>query len=331
MDILFSQVFEDVSLEESCISDKKNSNILVIGSGGCTLFNILSCTTVNQVTNIDVVDSNIYQLYLIELKMALIKFTYDKELYILINNGIFDIHYMNYIFNNLELSDDCRLYWNIHCNKELFYKGINRIGKFEQLFQHLVNTNFDYDSTFDRTNLSSIFGNDAVVHSLNKEFSKHFKEIIDTYQRIYKKPCENYFFHQILFSSYPSLNLPTYLQTNNYIRLHYNLCNNITKIKFHHSTLYSYLKDYSTWNPKYDLIHTSNIIDWMNEESVIKLLKVIKRCTCNDSYITIRQLNSDINITQTIQKTDLFEIKKHKFIDKSHFYKQLLLIQPKNI
>ena len=196
MEILFSQVREDPTIELYVINNylnNKDISGLFIGSGGCTILSVIS----DRIKNIDVVDNNMCQLFLIQLKITIIKYLKNKNKILNFFEG--DMNKTEYdnilkdVSNNL--SKNCLEYWLN--NKDFIYNGINQSGKFEIIFKELVNNNFDFEKVFSRDYLIGIFGESAVINSLNKEFSDHFKEIMNVYKNNYL-PEENYFYYQIL-------------------------------------------------------------------------------------------------------------------------------------
>src|SRR5437868_1692842 len=181
--ISFSIVREDSTIETNNITNN-HKNILIIGSGGCTLFNILANFT-NK--NIYVLDFNIHQIYLIQLKLSLLLYYDDIQQITEFYDGNHDEKTFIDILNNLNLDKNIKNYWlnNIY----LLIKGLNKIGKFEQLFKELRNTNYDFKSCFNDDNLIEYFGEDAVKYSSN--FDIHFEEVFNKL-----KSTNNYFYDQ---------------------------------------------------------------------------------------------------------------------------------------
>lgn len=105
MSILFSQVREDPKIElyvNSLISNKKR--YLIVGSGGCTLFSLLSVLNEDEDVIIDVIDQNINQIFLIKLKLAIIThFNGDVNNILDFFEGNFCKDKYNEIFNLLNL------------------------------------------------------------------------------------------------------------------------------------------------------------------------------------------------------------------------------------
>lgn len=317
--VLFSQVREDPQLELHCLENSRdNVNVAMIGSGGCILLTLLQSDT--KIQRIDVVDSNIAQIFLIQLKIALVKHFSNSEEYIQFIEGKLPIDKSDSVFDKLSLPSVCKTYW---CrNKSDLHNGINKIGKFEQLFSELRTNDFNYEKVFDRTYLESIFGTNAVVHSLNTEFHEHFRKIIATYRNCYNSSEDNYFYHQIMTGEYPANDRPLYLQPRNYNIVRNNLVNNSTEIVFHNTTLDNFLE---TATADYDLIHTSNLIDWMNKESATRLLTQLHNALKPGGFATLRRLNGDLHIASIVDEQIWTTTSVTN--EKSHFYGESVSVQ----
>jgi S-adenosylmethionine:diacylglycerol 3-amino-3-carboxypropyl transferase len=314
--IMFSQVREDPQIEIYALStylEKPNLNIMLIGSGGCTLFSLLSN---RNITNIDVVDSNVEQLYLIQLKHVVLKTLKNTEAVVQFFEGKFDKEQCDNLMIVIrdQLSDDCAKYWQT--NVDLIYCGINQCGKFEKLFCEMNKTNYDFVKVFDRKYLEKIFGKDAVAYSLNTEFSEHFANILTRYKT--KSTLEsNYFHHQFVCDSYSKTrsDLPPYL-TNIEKTIIYN-----GDIEYHNLDGMTFL--HNTKSAKYDCVHLSNIADWMSVEKVQKLLSYTYRSLNSGGLVIVRKLNGDHNLTSSI--SEFFEIMPDVPEDRSYFYKEIVI------
>ena len=206
MEINFSQVREDPEIETFVIDKVKNPTVLIIGSGGCTLFTLM-CKSFNKIT---VIDSNISQLYLIELKIQMFQYFINKELYILVQalSGKLDkICYDNFLQEaKNKISSGCYNYF--HNNMHYLYDGLLFSGKYEKLFLQLVQSNYNFDDIFSTENLTNTFGKEAVKNS-KMPFSEHFKNIFQTYKNNYTDN-NNYFYYSATKNSYNLSDLPKY-------------------------------------------------------------------------------------------------------------------------
>jgi S-adenosylmethionine:diacylglycerol 3-amino-3-carboxypropyl transferase len=312
MPILFSQVREDPTIEQKYVSKLNSttpnalrdqpSKCLIVCSGGCTLLSIIQ-----DDVDIDVIDMNIEQIYLTELKLALAKQFNKKPLLHYLENNVPDV-----VVGKLELSDDCREYWND--NKDSIKLGINNCGKFEVLFRELVKSDFSFEKIFDRDHLTSIFGESAVINSLNNEFYDHFKQVMDYYKSHYNN-SENYFYNQILHGRYDVMDLPPYFNNLD------NIKTSKSKITMINQNMITYLKKCS--DNEYDLIQTSNLSDWMDGGELLVFIKHVHRCLMENGVAIMRRLNSDIKLESVLGK--YFKIIDRP-VDRSHFYKEVLVL-----
>lgn len=308
--MIFSQVREDPNIEMHCIDllNSKNIDILCICSGGCNILSMLS----DKINKIDGIDININQLFLTELKMSLCKYFSDKLAIIKFYQGEYDKDEYNNILNLLSLSIEARKYW--YCNIDKIYYGINRVGKFEQLFRDLVNSNFNYKQIFDRENLIRVFGETAVIHS-KKSFSDHFHNIINTYQNLYM-PDDNYFYNQILYDKYNQKSLPPYLNNLD------NIKENLYKINLINSSFIQFINNCDS--ESYHIIQTSNITDWINKSDMKNLILNIHRVLNKNGIVIMRRLLGDYILEEVVSK--YFKIIDAP-LDKSHFYSEIIIAQ----
>jgi S-adenosylmethionine-diacylglycerol 3-amino-3-carboxypropyl transferase len=307
--ISFAQVREDPMIELSII-DQINGNInaLIIGSGGCTLMSILS----DKIDHIDVIDLNMAQLYLIELKLALFcnNLIDDRT----INKILTSDHNEIDIYNNIrsKLSTPCCNFWDDHI--ALYLTGLNRNGIYEELFRLLSDTNFDFDRIFDKQFLSEIFGSAATGNS-TKSFIDHFRSVFKYYEEHYD-PSDNYFYHILLNNDkLPSINLPMYMTNRDNIR------KNKDKIAFYNSDMLSFIK--TSHNVPYDIIHTSNITDWMNLEEMNELIITSHKSLKLGGYVIMRRLIGNYDLKDSVSK--YFEIVSEVPVDRSHFYEEVVI------
>lgn len=299
--LFFSQVREDPSTEINCVSKHNIKKCMIICSGGCSVLSLLQ-----DDMKIDVIDNSIEQIYLLKLKLELIKLLKDKEKYLDFIEGR-DITCFKEIKN--EVSNECYQWWKNHY--ELLDKGINNCGAFEELFRELVKSDFDFDKLFDSGNLIKIFGKSAVIYSKTKAFSEYFRNVI---MKKYDGDKTNMFYHQILFGKYNKKYLPKYFSNfDNIIK------NNYVLTYFKQDTL-SFLE--STKSKHYELIQVSNLTDWYNENNREKLIKEIHRCLTDKGIIVARRLNGDYSLLKLLQK---YFDKVQSNEDTSYFYSEVLV------
>lgn len=313
--MLFAQTREDPNVELNVINklcDKNKLKISCITSGGDTILSLLSSS--KCIDKLDCVDININQNYLTKLKLAACIYLKDKLDVIKFLQGEFKIEQCNYIFTQLNLDYDTKKYWSKYMN--IIHKGINREGKFEELFRKLVSSNFNYEEVFNRDYLIKIFGYEAVQNS-SGEFSYHFRNVIERYKKSYKI-TENYFYHQIFYDRYDINCVPPYLNNIPNIR------KNSNKLNFIHNNYIIHISN--TSDNYYDIIQTSNLTDWMNLEALDNFIKDIHRCLKLNGYVIMRRLNGDYNLFEYLQKY----FKCENVVDRSHFYTEVIIGQKIN-
>ena len=316
MNILFSQVREDSDVElyvDNLFKDYKK--YLLVGSGGCTLFTLLSVIEPDANFSIDIIDQNIEQIYLIKLKLAVIKYFNDKERILDFFEGCFKPTEYDEIFNCLILENDCKTFWEN--NKNFIYSGINQGGTFERLFKELVDNDYNFEKVFDKNNLIEKFGSDAVVNSLNQEFYDHFRNIMENYQKNYKIE-DNYFYYQIVNNKYERNCLPKYFDNLDKV------ITNSSKVNYICSDFFEYVSaNASQIDIKYNMIHTSNLTDWLNIQKLDTLLNNLNELLVPDGYIVMRRLNGDYQLKEIVRnKFNILNIDIH---DKSEFYKEVVI------
>ena len=315
MNILFSQVREDPDIElfvANEIDKLKTINkkrYLLVGSGGCTLLTLLSIMDKNDDFIIDVIDMNIEQIYLIQLKIAVIKYYVDK-------NNILDFfegtNSNNIDILDLDLSHQCRTFWKK--NNKMFKSGINQNGVFELLFKDLVSSNYNFEKVFDRENLINKFGEIAVINSLNKEFYDHFRGILERYKSY--DIDSNYFYYQIVNNKYNRNCLPKYFDNI------YRIIENSHKINYICSDFTEYVKANKC---QYNMIHTSNLTDWVSKNKLNELLNMLYKSVCDNGYIIMRRLNGDYVLKDVIENNGKFNVLDDIPKDKSEFYSEVVI------
>jgi len=339
-DIAFSQVREDPLIEEHVIrkvfSEKKSPlDILIIGSGGCT---VLGMADLPEVHAIDCVDANYSQLALIQLRQESLRHLSRQQQFTLFGICGKEAERIA-IYQQLLpfLSEDVREYWSQHAEEIAF--GVNRVGKFEELFRELALTCTKqlgflaiddphqaihhpkwqncFDIVFEREKLAATFGRAAVEYSMSKSFANHFSDVFS--QALQKYPRgSNYFVDQVWLDHYSSLhdNLPLYLMRENNFQ---------AQIHFHHGP---FLTQMQALNKKWDIIQTSNISDWMPIPQMKEMFTIAKSCLKDKGALISRRLNGDHILSEIMQEV-LFtnndlnnDLKKN---DRSYFYSEVVV------
>ena len=257
----------------------------------------------DNVEFIDSIDINIEQNYLCQLKLAVCKYYRDIDKILKYYQGTEDN-----IIDELDLTNECKKFWKNNNDKIRF--GINRYGKFEQLFRDFVSNKFDYEC-FSIDNLEKIFGKDAVKNTF--EYKLHFETIMKIYKEKYLSE-NNYFYYQILNDSYNKNSLPPYLNMLE------KLIDSKTKINYCTNSFYEFIENIN--EEKYTLVNISNILDWIDVNLFEKIINKIYDILFEGGILIIRKLNGNYDLKNYVKK---FKIIDSVPIDQSYFYKQVIV------
>ncbi|XWV26137.1 hypothetical protein QJ857_gp0942 [Tupanvirus soda lake] len=327
--ILFSQTREHSKVEIDALKNIVSQNplaICLISSGGDTLCDIVAHESKIEISHIDVVDANINQIYLAKLKVALLK-KYDGEFITeFLTNGLkkLDNHrdeclnLIHNLFSEKLIDVDCYQYWLYNFN--LLTSGVNQMGRFETLFRVLKLSSVN--RCFNHKYLTEIFGENATKYSMNKSFVEHFEKVFDNYKQLYPDPSKNYFYYQILNDCYPTKekgDMPTYLSLNKPVVIDFD-------INYYLNNILDHLTKQN--DSVYDLIHLSNITDWLDPKYLSELFNQVARTLRINGKVTVRRLNSDIVLTIFLitLNNNKHYFKIEEVIDKSYFYSEVLVL-----
>ena len=304
--INFSQVREDPRVDLFAVNKFDNPDILMIGSGGCTLFTIMQ----RNFNTITVVDGNESQLFLIEMKIEMIRYFIKEGI-----NGVLQAlqgelpkeDYDHFLLQvKSRLTPGCYDYFS--SNRKYLYNGLLLSGKYEKLFKKLVASKYDFDTIFSRENLIKKFGNDAVTNSFDS-FSDHFRKVFENLDD------SNYLFHSIVHNHYDAENLPLYFKNMQEIVKE----TTVRKIFLEKNTIENYLYKHKK---KYDVILTSNVTDWMQKNRLSDFVKLVYDRLNPGGYAVFRKLNGDYNLKENVGR--LFTV-VDKFPDTSYFYQEVII------
>ena len=139
-DLAFAQVREDYTVEMRVIerlaqAQNRPLRLLLVASGGCTALSLL---TMPAVAEIEAVDANLAQIHLVELRrQALLNLSIAEQLDLIgVNLTVSESARIN-LYNQIadQLPTATRNYWDNRSSEIAF--GVNRVGRFEQLFREL--------------------------------------------------------------------------------------------------------------------------------------------------------------------------------------------------
>jgi SAM-dependent methyltransferase len=281
------------------------------------------------------------QIYLTKLKMALLQTFSGNDNKLILDNGLLDEALKNptekqnnnivsnpthtvlldYLHESNKIDTNTYRYWLL--NKHFLEIGVNKCGRFELLFKEVMFAE-NFETCFSHENLTKVFGDNATKYSMNKSFPDHFRNILKVYRTSYPNPNMNYFYRQFTYGSYNG-DLPVYLQTKSPVEI-------LEKVIFYKNNMLDHLR--SSLTKTYDLIHLSNITDWLNPNTFCELLNEVGRTLRPNGKAILRRLNSDIEMKSYLEifyaknghyKFDL----ENDILDKSHFYSEVLIITKK--
>ncbi|MEK5443973.1 MULTISPECIES: DUF3419 family protein [unclassified Fredinandcohnia] len=314
--IYFSQIREDSLVEREISRIVGPQKVLVVGSGGCTAFSILT-DTINQVLCVDV---NPAQCALIELKKAAIQqFSLNDFLSFI---GETDCDNRGEMYEEIaeELPEYARHFWELHRSE--IEEGINHCGINERFYRFIggnICRNV-YDETvwnqlFSAKNLDeqqrfyeeylttaqwrtavkillsktthlqffpSFMFKNASEHDFGNFFLSQFEKEVKT------KPIHNnYFLSQILFSTYlydHVEGVPFYLTPEGYEEVK----RNIDKMFIYPVSIQSLLEKENS----IDAFYLSNVFDWADEKGKASICCRVIQAKSANSVLMFRNMLS---------------------------------------
>lgn len=353
-DIAFSQVREDPNIELRVIdrlaaSQPHPLRVLVVASGGCTALSLLSSPAIAQ---IDVVDANLAQLHLVELRwQALWQLSLEDQWHLL---GIdrFPIEeraessdrLAQYAQLRSHLPKATRLYWD-HRSEQIAF-GVNQVGRFEQLFRELsaqftaigLNPLDDpltaihhsqwhtiFAAVFERNTLANTFGETAVNYSMGRSFGEHFADVFAQALTQFI-PRENYFLMQVWRDRYTTgtNGVPIYLQPSAQQTIR---SLGFDRLNLHHGLFAEKLLELIKFG-KFDLIQFSNISDWMSVPDLHSMVAIAVQCLTPGGALIGRRLNGDHHLASimadhlTVDHCLSQQLQKG---DRSFFYQEVVV------
>ncbi len=312
--ILYSQCWEDPSLDRAAFKIASHDTVFSITSGGCNVLTFL----IDNPQKVIALDINPYQNFLLELKIAAFKSLTYEGLLEFVGVRSSQRRLQLYVGLRLLLGPAALAYWDhegmkiqngiIHCGRYERYMALLRrwlhwlmgkplIEKFYQTDDPTCRAAL-YDSEWDnvwwklfthallsRTTMSLLFDK-AFFKYLDESFSfgRHFAE--RTRKALTTLPMkENYFLSYILLGNfYSEDSLPPYLRRGNFKTIR----NNLHKIEVVNDScehFFSLLPESSI-----SKFNFTNIFEWMSPENYEKLLRETYRVAKAGAVLTYRNL-----------------------------------------
>ena len=320
-EIAFSQVREDPKIELRVIEQLQERQghplrVLLVASGGCMALSLLASSAVAQ---IEAVDLNPAQLHLVELRrQALLHLSLDEQLQLIGADLEASETERLTLYENLrlQLPDTTRAFWDARQDQIAF--GVNRVGRFEQLFRELSarlaaceldpiyapatalehpRWRDSFETVFERSKLIRTFGEAAVNYSMERSFGEHFADVFaSALQRFV--PTENYFLTQVWGDSYTRGldGVPLYLQPPAQMSIR---SLGTDRLRLHHGAFAEKMQQLAESSP-FDLIHFSNISDWMPLSDLHAMLKSAVNSLKPGGALIGRRLNGDHHLASVM-------------------------------
>lgn len=309
--IFFSQVREDPKVDLEIINSLSNPKIrvLMIASGGCTLGVLAQHPGISA---IDAVDANPAQIDLCRLKLFLLNTPQKMRAEVLGHAPLSNRkEKLIQICSSLNINPE-----NFGSLGEVSLYGPDYVGRYEWLFrsfsngfkktqlgqklpltnsleeqkkllqQDLKEVRALFDAIFSLDSLVELFGPNAVQNRKTSYPDHFYHRFIWTLsnQLIHLNP----FFYQFAWLSYPTHRHTDYLTLSS---------KTPCPVQFHPSLMLPWLV--SQEPATYDYIHLSNILDWEAPDSIHQILHHSERVLKKGGKLSIRQLNSNVEIRNT--------------------------------
>lgn len=344
--LAFSQTREDPLLDDWVVNRLGcQARVAMIASGGCTAAFLAGN---RLVASMDLVDANPAQLALTRLKLHLLESAAPEERRALLGHGgteTFRRKALPPLLSSLGLQDAIfgPLEW-------VCRRGPDHAGRYEAAFQRLaylletdrkewqailagktpfstsdgpldpkkpIGFRFDavMEEVFSLSTLVSLFG-EAATRNPVEPFSSHFAGRVR--HVLANLPAgTNPFLWQMLACSYPPGNPAPWLDSPP--------VKNPPLARYHRAFMADFLG--AARPGSFDLVHLSNILDWLGPEGARQTLAASARALRPGGLIFIRQLNSSLNITALGHNFHWLPDESNRLLarDRSFFYRALHL------
>jgi len=346
--IRYANCWEDADILMEALSPTPGSKILSIGSAGDNSFALLSSSP----QQLSIIDANIFQIFLIELKKAAYQILDYPDLKRFLGFETSTDRGRQFKQISPFLSYDCRNYWNTFPSQ--IEKGIIFSGKLEKYFsiyrrwilpfladkqamkefyqgKHTMEQKVSYERKLDRYFIKAIlrlFLSKGALSRLgrSKGHFAHVRENIADY--LLSKTKEyilsddahlNGYLRFISTGTFGTL-LPFYIREENFQIIKDNLC----KIELKHG----YLEDILNDQERYQFFNLSNIFEYMSIEAFEKISDtLLKHSMCGAKFaywnLFVARSISPIHKNDVYFDAELSRTLKGK--DKLFFYKNFIL------
>lgn len=343
-EIAFSQTREDPKIELQIIEQLATNlghplRVLLIASGGCTALSLLVHPAI---ASIEAVDLNPAQLHLVELRrQALLHLDLKAQLQFIGADLTGGEPERLRLYQQLRsyLPTPTQAFWDNRRSQIAF--GVNRVGRFEQLFRELseefkqlgldpiatpeIAVNHPqwfaiFEMVFERQKLARTFGEAAVNYSMDRSFGEHFADVFAlALQRF--NPKQNYFLTQVWQESY--IERPLYLQAEAQVTIR----QECDRLHLHQGLFVEQMPKLAQLG-KFDLIQFSNISDWMPLPDLHQMLINAVQCLNPGGALLGRRLNGDHHLATVMAEhleVDNSLSAQLLKLDRSFFYREVVV------
>jgi S-adenosylmethionine-diacylglycerol 3-amino-3-carboxypropyl transferase len=340
-DIFFAQVREDPRIDEQvarALAERAGRpiRVLMIASGGCTALGLLALPEIERVV---AVDANPAQLHWVELRRQATQHLDHQSHLALLHGGA--AHYARV---RPHLPPATAAYWDAHPAE--IERGLLHAGRFEALFRDLAAAvraaGLDplgdpatavtsprwrpvFEQVFERTALARLFGPAAVDYSMDRSFGEHFADVVAGALRRWPAGG-NYFLHQMIEERYlpgPE-GSPPCLQNAAQAAARTLGVDRLELRPLRLADAVDQLAD----EPPFDLVHTSNISDWMPVAELRALLARIAARLAPGGAVLGRRLNGDHDLAEVfaaVLDVDRVRCQALRAADRSFFYREVVV------
>lgn len=266
----------------------ENPSIMMIGSGGETLIDLLG---VPRELDIHVVDMNKNQIDLCK----------DKILTVL-SDSVFSNESLNYSGKFEKVFALVRDFFD-YDNKEFLVQHINSSDDGKVKLKYIV------DVVFSNDNLSHVFSDRATKYS-SDSFAEHFYQVFVT-------ACAN------MGAGHACRRNITNILNGTDIGVPFSTSDALKKHYHKHKLTYT-VGDFETLNTDklYNVISVSNIGDWMSIDEYKNVLISMKSKLLPNGYIVARKLLGDYDLPNVLEAVGLKPVKE---VDTTFFYSEVYL------
>lgn len=340
--IKYANCWEDADLLLASVPQVDNGNFLSIASGGDNSFALLTKNPKSLV----MVDMNVVQLYLCELKMAAFsQLTYSEMLQFI---GVQDSKNRREVYESIkkEMTLAAQKYWD--SNLDNIELGIIHSGKFERYFTYFRTKVMPWIHS--KKNIDKLLEWKSVIHQevfyfdvwnswrwrfLFKIFfskpimgrfgrTKEYLEQVDIpvgefiFEKaerhlILEEAQENYFLH-FIFKGVFQPTFPPYLREGNFEIIRQNLA----KLKLVHGTAEEAFKHHDS----FDFFNLSNIFEYMDLTQFENFEHVLRPKINKGGVVSYWNLMVDRQFS-SIDST-FYQPQKFEILDKGFFYKRFV-------